>query len=139
MTISFHSDPEQINWEKLKEDLILDDFHNGRSTHQLRLSFVNSQIQSYAMDGDRCIGTARALSDGVGNCYVIDVWTKSKYRNQGIASEMMEQIMNSCPGQHIYLQTDDAIEFYRKLGFSEQPLGMSTVVGEYLQNSTLPD
>ena len=136
MAVLFHENPDKVNWELLRKDLTGDEFHNGRTTHQLELSFQNSQIQVYSTDGERCIGTARALSDGVGNAYVIDVWTHSSYRQQGIATEMMKMIMRKCPGQHIYLQTDDAIQFYRNLGFSEQPLGMSFAAGEYLQNDT---
>jgi ribosomal protein S18 acetylase RimI-like enzyme len=136
MAVLFHEDPGNVNWEQLREALMKDDFHNGRTTHQLKLSFENSQVQAYANDGERCIGTARALSDGVGNAYIIDVWTQSSHRKQGIATEMMEMMMRKCPGQHIYLQTDDAIAFYRDLGFNDQPLGMSIVVGEYLQNDT---
>jgi len=136
MTVLFHENPGNVNWGQLREDLTDDEFHNGRTTHQLKLSFENSQLQAYANDQERCIGTARALSDGTGNAYIIDVWTQSSYRKQGIATEMMEMMMRKCPGQHIYLQTDDAIQFYRDLGFNDQPLGMSIVIGEYLQNDT---
>lgn len=136
MAVLFHENPGNVLWEQLRKDLTDDDFHNGRTTHQLKLSFENSQLQTYASDGERCIGTARALSDGVGNAYVIDVWTHSSYRKQGIATEMMKMIMTKCPGQHIYLQTDDAIQFYRHLGFNDQPQGMGIVVGEYLKNDT---
>ncbi|MBL6690388.1 MAG: GNAT family N-acetyltransferase [Pseudomonadales bacterium] len=132
MTLNYHRNPAEVNWEILINDLIADDFHNGRTVAQLRASFENSQVQAYAMVGDRCIGTARALSDGIGNAYVIDVWTQSTYRNQGIARTMMEMLLEKVAGQHVYLQTDDAVEFYRKLGFSEQPSGMSLIVGEYL-------
>ena len=37
------------------------------------------------------------------------------------------------------LQTDDAVEFYRKLGFEAQPEGLSLVSGTYLRNETLTD
>ncbi len=136
MAINYTSDPAVVDWEALKQDLINDDFHNNRTTGQLQLSFENSQVQVYAMDGYRCIGTARALSDQVGNAYVIDVWTLSDFRGQGIATEMMNTLIDACPGQHIYLQTDDAVPFYRGLGFSDQPTGMSMISGEYLQNET---
>jgi ribosomal protein S18 acetylase RimI-like enzyme len=136
MAVLFHENADNVNWGQLRKDLTDDEFHNGRTTHQLKLSFENSQLQAYANDRERCIGNARALSDGVGNAYIIDVWTQSSYRKQGIATEMMEMMMRKCPGQHIYLQTDDAIQFYRDLGFNDQPLGMSIVIGEYLQNDT---
>lgn len=130
---------EDVDWEDLKTRLIADDFHNGRTTAQLRDSFRNSQHVVMVWTDQpsaAVIGTARALSDGVGNSYVIDVWTETPHREQGIATTMMKMLIAAVPGQHIYLQTDDAIEFYRKLGFADQPAGMSLVSGSYLQNST---
>ena len=86
MDIEYTNDHGKIDWEELKQHLIADDFHNGRTTRQLRLSFENSEIEIYALHENRCIATARALSDGVCNCYVVDVWTQTDYRNKGIAS-----------------------------------------------------
>jgi len=137
MSLKYSADPNLVDWKLLKEDLVADDFHNGRSTKQLQLSFENSQIQVYCFDGNQCIGTARALSDGVCNAYVVDVWTFTPYRNQGIAGTMMEKIISKCPGQHIYLFTDDAVEFYKKSGFVERPVGLEIVSGEWLQNTSL--
>ena len=71
MTVLFHENPGNVNWGQLREDLTDDEFHNGRTTHQLKLSFENSQLQAYANDQERCIGTARALSDGAGNACII--------------------------------------------------------------------
>ncbi|HIG40618.1 MAG: GNAT family N-acetyltransferase [bacterium] len=136
MDIEYTNDHGRIDWEALKQDLIADDFHNGRTARQLRLSFENSKIAIYVMHENRCIATARALSDGVCNCYVVDVWTQTNYRNKGIASEMMRRIINQSAGQHIYLQTDDAVPFYEKLGFKSQPEGLSLVSGEWLVNET---
>ena len=131
--IDYHDDTGRIDWEALRLRLIEDDFHNGRSTAQLHQSFVNSRLRVFAVAGGTCIGTARALSDGVGNAYVIDVWTDSSWRGRGIATRMMQRLLAGGPGQHFYLQTDDAVDFYRRLGFSEQPLGMSRISGRYLQ------
>jgi len=36
----------------------------------------------------------------------------------------------------IYLGTDDATGFYKKLGFAPQRQGMSLIVGRYLDNDT---
>jgi hypothetical protein len=38
------------------------------------------------------------------------------------------------PGQHVGLQTDDAEELYRSLGFERQPEFWSRVVGTWLDN-----
>ena len=134
--IIYRTSPDGTDWEALRQDLIADDFHNGRSTDQLRLSFEQSQHVAMAFARNRCIGTGRMLSDGVGNAYVIDVWTASDYRNQGVATRIMGLLMSAVPGQHVYLQTDDAAGFYRRLGFRPQPEGLSLVVGEYLHNHT---
>ena len=136
--IEYRSNLDGVNWEALKKDLIADEFHNGRTTRQLQLSFENSAVVAMGFDGNRCIANGRMLSDGVGNAYVIDVWTQQSYRGAGIASEIMRMMVEEVPGQHIYLQTDDAIDFYEKLGFAEQPKGMFAISGTYLKNSTRP-
>jgi len=81
---------------------------------------------------EKVVGTARVLSDGVCNAYIIDVWTLTKYRRRGIASKMMEMLFSQLQGQHVYLFTDDAIEFYEALGFEAQPFGMGKVIGKWL-------
>jgi GNAT superfamily N-acetyltransferase len=128
-----------VDWEALRLDLIADDFHNGRTTKQLRLSFENSTHVAMGFDGTRCIANARLLSDGVGNAYVVDVWTHSAWRRQGIARRAMQLLLDAVPGQHVYLGTDDATGFYEKLGFRPQMQGMSLIVGRYLDNGTPPD
>jgi ribosomal protein S18 acetylase RimI-like enzyme len=77
---------------------------------------------------------ARLLSDGVCNAYLIDVWTMSSYRRQGIAATLVRMLAEQVPGQHIGLQTDDAQAFYESLGFKPQPEFWSLVVGRWLDN-----
>ncbi len=135
--ITYRTDLKGVDWEVLKQDLIADDFHNGRTTTQLRgLSFDNSAFVAMGFDGDRCIANGRLLSDGVSNAYVVDVWTQSAYRGQGIGRKIMQMLIDAVPGQHIYVQADDSVGFYEKLGFEEQPKGMRLIVGKYLRNNT---
>ena len=49
---------------------------------------------------------------------------------------MMELAMEKLDGQHVYLFTDDAVEFYKKSGFAEQGIGLYKIVGQYLVNDT---
>jgi len=123
-----------IDWEQAKADLASDRFDNGRSADALRRSFEQSQHVAFARDGDRVVGMARLLSDGVSNAYLVDVWTASTHRRQGIASEMIRALLDAVPGQHVGLQTDDAQELYRSLGFESQPEFWSLVVGSWLDN-----
>jgi ribosomal protein S18 acetylase RimI-like enzyme len=123
-----------VDWAHAKADLVADRFDNGRTPDALRRSFEQSQHVAIARDGDRVVGMARLLSDGVCNAYLLDVWTQSAYRRRGIASAMVRALADAVPGQHIGLQTDDAQELYRSLGFRPQPEFWSLVVGGWLDN-----
>jgi len=134
--ITYKTDCDGIDWQALTNRLIEDNFDNGRTPTQLRISFENSERVVFACKDGEVIGKARALSDGVCNAYVVDVWTYSPYRNQGIARRVMEALMEDLQGQHVYLFTDDAEPFYHKIGFARQGVGLYKVVGEWLQNET---
>ena len=125
---------EGIDWGQTKADLAADSFDNGRSSAALEASFRQSQHVAFARDGERVVGMARLLSDGVCNAYLVDVWTMSAYRRQGIASAMVRLLVERVPGQHVGLQTDDAQELYSSLGFSLQPEFWSIVSGRWLDN-----
>lgn len=128
------STTEGVDWARAKADLAADAFDNGRSPDALRRSFEQSQHVAFARDGDRVVGMARLLSDGVCNAYLLDVWTASAYRRRGIASGLIRLLLEQVPGQHVGLQTDAAQALYASLGFRPQPEFWSTVVGTWLDN-----
>jgi GNAT superfamily N-acetyltransferase len=118
----------------MKTVLLEDDFDNGRTPEQLQRSFANSFASSIAYADGRIIGTARVLSDGVCNAYLLDVWTYTPYRRQGIARRMIEDLLDQLPGQHVYLFTDIP-DFYNKIGFTPRGIGMERHVGRWLDNT----
>ena len=134
MEIDFKRDLDGVDWNEMKATLMEDNFDNGRSPEQLKVSFTNSYASCIAHADKRIIGTARVLSDGVCNAYIVDVWTLSAFRRQGIASKMMQSLLEELDGQHVYLFTDDMVDFYKKLGFEEQPVGLGKVIGQWLEN-----
>lgn len=123
-----------IDWVQAKADLAADNYDNGRSPEALRRSFEQSQHVAFARDGERVVGMARLLSDGVCNAYLVDVWTASSHRRRGIASGLIQHLLDQVPGQHVGLQTDDAHALYASLGFQPQPEFWNTVVGSWLDN-----
>ena len=134
MPVRVDSSLDDIDWVRAKADLAADAFDNGRSPEALRRSFEQSRHVAIARDGDRVVGMARLLSDGVCNAYLVDVWTAAPYRRQGVASSLMRLLLDAVPGQHVGLQTDDAQRFYESLGFRAQPEFWSLVVGTWLDN-----
>ena len=132
MVVRYSNPTDGVNWRNLKHDLAKDQFDNGRTPNELRKSFENSAVVAFAFDKERVIGKGRAISDGVCNAYVVDVWTHSDFRRQGIASRIMELLIDGLNGQHVYLFTDDAQAFYEQIGFARQGTGYSRIVGDWL-------
>jgi predicted GNAT family acetyltransferase len=135
MAVRIDESTAGIDWAQAQADLAADDFDNGRSARALQLSFERSQHVVFARDGGRVVGMARLLSDGVCNAYLLDVWTQSGYRRQGIGAAMVRRLAERVPGQHIGLQTDDAEAFYASLGYRPQPAFMSAISGSWLVNA----
>jgi len=134
--IRYVTSTEGIDWHALKQALTADDFDNGRTAAQYRLSHENSAAVIFAFDGDRVVGNGRLLSDGVCNAYLVDIWTASDYRRQGVGSELVRRLIATVPGQHVGLFTDDMQPFYASLGFKIRPDFMDVVVGSWLRNSS---
>lgn len=131
--IRYQDDLTGVDWEDMKATLHRDNFDNGRSPTQLEASFHASYATCVAYDQTgRLVGTARALSDGICNAYIVDVWTHTPYRHQGIATRMMDKLLARLPGQHVSLFSADAQGFYEKLGFAPEEGGLSRVVGRWL-------
>mgnify|MGYP006055353577 CR=1 FL=1 len=134
LPVTYKRDLDNVDWVEMKTTLQEDDFDNGRTPEQLRISFENSASTCIAYVDGRIIGTVRALSDGICNAYIVDVWTLTQYRRRGIATQMMERLLGELQGQHVYLFTGDRVDFYHSLGFTKQPIGMEKVIGQWLMN-----
>jgi predicted GNAT family acetyltransferase len=121
-----------VDWATVKEDLARDRFDNGRTPEELARSFAASAHVSIAWADGRVVGTARVLADGVCNAYLVDVWTAGTHRRRGIASAMVADLLGRVPGHHVALFTEHAESLYARLGFEVEEIGMSTVVGAWL-------
>ncbi len=126
------SDLSGVDWATVKEDLARDRFDNGRTPEELGRSFAASAHASIAWAEGRVVGTARLLADGVCNAYLVDVWTAGTHRRRGIASAMVADLLARVPGHHVALFTEQAESLYARLGFEVEEVGMSTVVGRWL-------
>jgi GNAT superfamily N-acetyltransferase len=121
-----------VDWAVLKAALVADNFDNGRTPEEYRRSHENSHaIIVASLDGE-LVANGRILSDGVCNAYLVDIWTASAHRRQGIGRQVVERLTATVPGQHVGLFTEDMPAFYASLGFRQQHGGMSRVVGNWL-------
>jgi predicted GNAT family acetyltransferase len=133
--IAFCERTDGVNWLELKAALAADRFDNGRTPEELRQSFENSRHCIFAMLEGGVIGAARAISDGVCNACIVDVWTHSRFRGRGIATALVHRLLSRLEGQHVSLFTDAAAGLYARLGFEPQMGGMSLVVGTWLRRA----
>lgn len=124
---------DKVDWPALKRAVADDGFDNGRTASELEASFTATRVRVFALSGERVVGTARALSDGVCNALIVDVWTQSAFRRQGLASRMVQILESRLEGHHVALFTDAAAGFYGALGYREERVGMSRVVGTWLR------
>lgn len=79
----------------------------------------NSCAVVSAWDGERLVGFARGLGDGVRYRHVVDVLVHPDYRGQGIGAEVLRRLVD-CPAMRVrgvVLGTPDQREFYESVGF----------------------
>jgi len=72
----------------------------------------------HAYDGERLIGFARALSDGVATAYVGSVMVDPDYRRRGVGRALLGRLMDGRDDIKFVLHTrTESAEFYAALGF----------------------
>lgn len=130
--IDVRDDLEGVDWEALTVALTADRFSNGRTPAELRRSFENSYATAIVGGGAEVVATGRLLADGVCNAWLVDVWTASSQRRRGIGSAVVRRLLERVPGHHVALFTEERAEFYARLGFEEERIGMSLVAGSWL-------
>lgn len=128
----FSTNASAVDWTELKRALVAGDFCNGRTPEEYARSAAGSFLNVYVYCGDEIVGNGRILSDGVCNAYMVDIWAAPEHRRQGIATEIVRILCDAVPGQHVYLQTDDAQQLYEKCGFRPHDFGMGKIVGSWL-------
>jgi ribosomal protein S18 acetylase RimI-like enzyme len=79
---------------------------------------------AHAYHGDRLVGFARAISDGVTNAYISSVMVDPEFQRRGIGRQLIDQLVAGKPTVRFVLharETAVATAFYAALGFVEWP------------------
>lgn len=81
----------------------------------------NSLLVITAWDNDKLIGLVRVVGDGITIIYIQDILVLESYRRKGIASNLMNKILNKYKDvrQKVLLTDEQTVNkmFYEKLGF----------------------
>ncbi len=83
----------------------------------------NADIIVVAVESDKIVGVARAVTDYNYCCYLSDLAVDEKYQKNGIGkqliSKVQEQLNDKC--KIILLSAPDAKEYYPNIGFTKHP------------------
>ncbi len=105
-------------WNYLSADAY---WHRWRRREDVEFQFQNAWrvIGAYVQGGDVLVGFARAVSDGVSDAYLADVYVVPSHRGQGVGGLLIESMVEEGLGARFrwFLSTRDAHELYARYGF----------------------
>ena len=84
----------------------------------LRRSFENSSLVLSLWEGDRLVGLARVLTDGVQMSYLCDLAVEPDLQGAGVGKRLIDEILERCRGTELVLRDSNISSgFYERLGF----------------------
>jgi GNAT superfamily N-acetyltransferase len=100
----------------------------GRDPESIMRALIGSSLVVTAWDGERLVGTARVITDGVYYATLWDVIVDEDYQGQGIGTRLTEAAVAPFRGRgfkYIALYAAEGkAPFYERLGFARHPAGM---------------
>lgn len=88
-----------------------------------------------AWNGDKLVGLIRAVGDGLTILYIQDILVLKAYQNQGIATQLMEQMMEKYKNvrQKVLLteEAPDVRHFYEKNEFESCDQGITVAFAKF--------
>lgn len=92
----------------------------GDDPKEAAKALKNSYCAFAAFDGQKMVGYFRALSDGVSDAYLLDLFVDPQYRRRGIAGELTARIVARLKADGIEwitaISTPEAKDIYLKIG-----------------------
>lgn len=132
--IAYRFDCDGITTHELEAIFAATDL-GGRKGDKIRRAFENSAHCCFAYDGERLIGTARAISDGEYHAFIYDVAVYPEYQGQGIGRQLVQHLLDRMPVWRVMLRADEDVQgFYRKHGFELHADVMARLDRAYLYN-----
>jgi len=85
---------------------------------KFNIAFIDSTFVFSAWIDDQLVGCVRVLSDLHFRSVIYDFAVLPEYQGKGIGRALIQKCMEACPGSEWLVQTDQAEEFYKKVGFT---------------------
>jgi GNAT superfamily N-acetyltransferase len=122
MSYELDDDRERLDLDVVWEHLSADAYWNRwRRREDVELQFRSAWrvIGLYVDGSNELVGFARAVSDGVSDAYLADVYVAPSHRGRGQGGRMVEAMVEEGLGARFrwFLSTRDAHELYSRYGF----------------------
>jgi GNAT superfamily N-acetyltransferase len=122
VTYTCDDDPARLDLDAIWEFLSTEAYwHRWRTREQVALQVERAWrvVGAYDEHG-RQVGFARALSDGVCDAYLADVYVLPAHRGNGLGKRLVSTMIDEGPGAHLRwtLFTRDAHTLYEQFGFA---------------------
>lgn len=129
MSVYLKTTKEDIDYEAVAA--LLNSFGmSGRNADEQERIFKSSYAVSFLYDGDKLIGCARALSDGVCEAALYNIALAREYHGRKLGRMLIESILEQVRGCNIILNTHPrTVAMYEKFGFRRQKTGMAIYQG----------
>lgn len=120
----FDSDPARVDadaaWSFLSTEAYWGRFR-ARQDFLAQLATAWRVVGGYETGTGRMVAFARAISDGVADAYLADVYVLPEHRGRGLGVALVHTMIERGPGAGYrwMLNTKDAHELYRRFGFAE--------------------
>ena len=119
MNIHYTFSIEKITKDNLTTLFLSVEWDSANYPDKLYEAILNSHSVVTAWDGNKLVGLANALSDGVMTAYFHYVVTDPTYQGQGIGKAMMNRMLFQYQDYYtkVLISYPKAISFYKRLGF----------------------
>jgi GNAT superfamily N-acetyltransferase len=114
-------DPQRIDVDAVHDYLSHESYWaRGKRREEVELAVRGSARVLGLYKGERQVGFARVLSDGVRASHLCDVYVLEAYRGRGLGVELVREAVDNGPqaGLAWTLATKDAYSLYERFGFS---------------------
>ena len=123
MTYELDDDPRRLDFEVIWEFLSTEAYwHRWRTREQVRAQIEGAWrvVGAYDADTGAQVGFARALSDGICDAYLADVFVVPAHRGHGLGKALVSRMIDEGPGADLrwWLSTLDAHGLYEQFGFA---------------------
>jgi GNAT superfamily N-acetyltransferase len=118
--LELDDDPRRIDVDAVHRFLSVEAYWaEGRSRETVERLVREASRVVGLYDGERQVGFARAVTDGVSFVYLADVYVLAELRGRGLGVELVREMVENGPYAHEkwLLHTRDAHDLYRRFGF----------------------